>query len=987
MSTQDLIASTTEGAKEDNEALDVFASTSEELTNADESHSTVEEYSIHLSDEGEQTSIEFQNERKDADWDHEEYSCLPSQSTMRHLEEILEGQFGFSCGVQEGLEDEHEIHKKVLERKSSQATELSGLQHAQRGPLSQLVDSHAFIRCFILFALYALFATDLDLCFGTKDSEAIVKIVTTVVFGFFCVEIILYSLGKPGYFLRGFFWLDFIALFILTFDTVIFDSLLGSHQALSSGQSSRLARIVRIATSSFRTARLHRISRVVRIATLFTRVTSGFEQSSKKQQAEEVDKVLDIKLRRIFTFMDEDVDGLVPCAVSDLVLSKMRKHHDTNGIPAVFNQGITHVSNKAAESMKAMTRRLSVTSSSQSGGLLASKENQTEKRMLDKQRLNMDLISFDEFRNKVLGDEAVAKNARVACQEHVRQATQESGVRSNHTERIVLKLAFGVVFLLLVLSVVEPQYKDHSLNRCLNFCSHVMALEFPQLPPYCTMPPLLQEPLRVCMRAASLGFDDRRLLYLDLQRTVVCNQMVKGGQPCAMGTNANLTFQGWRTSLQRVQQEIQHMKQYRSVDILIVSSPLGADASYLDEPDQQITSVAVFSNRAAVQAQAIAAMVLTLAAIVIILAGTDFCTRDLTNLSKRLLRPLRDLADDMESIVQLQIAGVHQEASMDDSKRHAAAEVQLIRQTFENMKKAIASWGKYVPWPVVHMLLRADVEAELDMKEMEVSIFFSDIASFTTIVESISPEDAILLLSRYFRDMSRVIDDHGGIVLEFIGDAILCVYGAPLATPVHPRQAVKAALEMQAALQLMNRWSAKRGLPQVKARSGVHTGKVLVGNLGTTSRMKYGVVGEGAQIPMRLEELNKTYATNILISQSTLVRLSSRSFATRPIDFVGLHETNGSNPELIHEVLMIRADTDKRQLKTALKTHASGIAHYGSREFERAVIDFNAANELMKKVFNCQHDQASALMLDRSKAYIMQPPPRDWVGVWDRAAA
>merc|ERR1712066_873274 len=101
------------------------------------------------------------------------------------------------------------------------------------------------------------------------------------------------------------------------------------------------------------------------------------------------------------------------------------------------------------------------------------------------------------------------------------------------------------------------------------------------------------------------------------------------------------------------------------------------------------------------------------------------------------------------------------------------------------MKKAIKSWGKYVPWPVVQILLHTGVDASHGVKEKEVSVFFSDIASLTTIVETLPPESSLLLLSRYFNDMSKVIDDHGGVVLEFIGDAILCIYGAPLINPDH----------------------------------------------------------------------------------------------------------------------------------------------------------------------------------------------------------
>jgi adenylate cyclase len=183
-------------------------------------------------------------------------------------------------------------------------------------------------------------------------------------------------------------------------------------------------------------------------------------------------------------------------------------------------------------------------------------------------------------------------------------------------------------------------------------------------------------------------------------------------------------------------------------------------------------------------------------------------------MSSSLLKPLGELADDMESLAQLQLAGAEDSEPKDLKK--GTDEIRQIRTTFEKMKKAIKSWGKYVPWPVVQMLLRANVEADLMVQEVECSMYFSDIAGFTTIVESLAPEKSLLLLNRYFNDMTKVIDDHGGVVIEFIGDAILCVYGAPLENQYHSSAAVKAAMRMLGCLRKINQWSATKGMPEAK---------------------------------------------------------------------------------------------------------------------------------------------------------------------------
>merc|ERR1719326_1888839 len=145
----------------------------------------------------------------------------------------------------------------------------------------------------------------------------------------------------------------------------------------------------------------------------------------------------------------------------------------------------------------------------------------------------------------------------------------------------------------------------------------------------------------------------------------------------------------------------------------------------------------------------------------------------------------------MESIAHLHLAGIS--CSEDTLANEGSSEIRLIRRTFESMKKAIRSWGKYVPWPVVQCLLRANVEADLHVEEVEASLYFSDIAGFTTIVESLQPEQSLQLLNRYFNDMTKVIDDNGGVIIEFIGDAIFCIYGAPLSNSFHPSSAVKGA--------------------------------------------------------------------------------------------------------------------------------------------------------------------------------------------------
>jgi adenylate cyclase len=369
--------------------------------------------------------------------------------------------------------------------------------------------------------------------------------------------------------------------------------------------------------------------------------------------------------------------------------------------------------------------------------------------------------------------------------------------------------------------------------------------------------------------------------------------------------------------------------------------------------------------------------------IIIILAGVVFLTKDMSFLSRYLLRPLRELADDMESIAQLHIDAVSENKETDVDL--GTSEIKHIRKTFEHMRKAILSWGKYVPWPVVQLMIRQNIEAELSVKEHEVTIFFSDIASFTSIVERIAPEESLLLLSKYFNEMSNVTDDHGGVVLEFIGDAILSIFGEPIQNPDHPTMAVRSTLKMLAVLRKMNEWSKERSLPEVNIRCGLHTGKVLVGNMGFNTRMKYGIVGEEANIPARLEELNKSYDTNFLISETTLKKLQPDTFITRPIDCVYLRRTPDSASEVIHQVVdkAKKSGVSDHPMWPAAKLHAEAMELYFERDFKQAAAKFENVSAMVHGLTR-EEDRPSLMMLERCESYISKPPPAQWQGVWDR---
>jgi adenylate cyclase len=148
-----------------------------------------------------------------------------------------------------------------------------------------------------------------------------------------------------------------------------------------------------------------------------------------------------------------------------------------------------------------------------------------------------------------------------------------------------------------------------------------------------------------------------------------------------------------------------------------------------------------------------------------------------------------------------------------------------------------------------------------------VSILVADVRGFSLICEDLEPEQVIAMLNTYLEVMTAVIEDYGGTIDEFVGDAILVLFGAPLATSDHAERAVACALGMQLAMRTVNERNRVRDLPELEIGIGVHTGEAVVGNIGSIRRAKYGAVGASMNLASRLESY--TVGGQILISDET----------------------------------------------------------------------------------------------------------------------
>jgi class 3 adenylate cyclase len=188
----------------------------------------------------------------------------------------------------------------------------------------------------------------------------------------------------------------------------------------------------------------------------------------------------------------------------------------------------------------------------------------------------------------------------------------------------------------------------------------------------------------------------------------------------------------------------------------------------------------------------------------------------------------------------------------------------------EETKKVLAlneTFGRYLSDEIVKDLLETPDGLSLGGKKQNISVIFSDIRGFTAMSEQMDVEDAVAMLNHYFSVMVEVIHKYRGTVIEFLGDGILAIFGAPVAYENHPDSAVACAVEMQIAMDEVNEWNIKNRFPLMETGVGINSGETIVGNIGSPKSMKYNVIGSNVNLASRIESFST--GGQILISGNT----------------------------------------------------------------------------------------------------------------------
>ena len=229
--------------------------------------------------------------------------------------------------------------------------------------------------------------------------------------------------------------------------------------------------------------------------------------------------------------------------------------------------------------------------------------------------------------------------------------------------------------------------------------------------------------------------------------------------------------------------------------------------------------------------------------------------------------------------------------------KHAELLLKEQRAKYNYIKDTLS---RYVSEDVANTLINDPSKIALGGETKEVTILFADVRGYSSLSEHVEPTELIDLLNRYLAKVSRQILDQHGMINEFEGDGILAVFGAPLELQHHAEHATEAALRMlEAVKQLNQEWQAdgthkkwqNAGIKDLAIRIGLHSGKVVAGNIGTEARMKYAVIGDTVNTASRIEALNKILDTSLLLSRPTFERLNpQRQMAAHPL---GSHQLKG----------------------------------------------------------------------------------------------
>ena len=258
--------------------------------------------------------------------------------------------------------------------------------------------------------------------------------------------------------------------------------------------------------------------------------------------------------------------------------------------------------------------------------------------------------------------------------------------------------------------------------------------------------------------------------------------------------------------------------------------------------------------------------------------------------------------------------------------------------------------------------------------KMSATMMFSDVAGFTTISEGLTPEKLVLLLNKYLTPMTDIIQDSGGYVDKYEGDAIMAEWGVPFENEKHATLACYASLDQQKKLDEIREELYEEFGYRLTVRIGVNSGDVSAGNMGSNKRFSYTVMGDAVNLAARLEPTNKVYGTDIMIGEKTY-DLAKDDIEARLLDKVVV--VGKKEAIRVYELLARKGDLSEERQKL-VGHYEKGLALHEDRKWDEALDEFKKALEVVPD------DKASLVLIDRIEEYKENPPGPEWQGEYVR---
>lgn len=302
--------------------------------------------------------------------------------------------------------------------------------------------------------------------------------------------------------------------------------------------------------------------------------------------------------------------------------------------------------------------------------------------------------------------------------------------------------------------------------------------------------------------------------------------------------------------------------------------------------------------------------------------------------------------------------------------------VLIVHKTMleQQQKKEVRQmFGQYVSPEIVDILVKDPGQLRLGGQKRDMTIFFLDIAHFTTISEKMTPENLINFLNTFLSELTDDIMGSSGVVDKYIGDCIMAFWNAPLEVKDHREKACLAAIACIKTIDRLNQSMEPSWPKEVKVRIGLNSGEIVVGNTGSTRKLAYTVLGDDVNLASRLEGANKFFGSTIMVSENTYEGAKEAVEARK----LGRVRVVGKDiPIPVYELLTKKGELDKAW-REALPLYHGAIDKYLKRNFKGAKSDLEKVHALIPG------DKPTKLYLNSCEDYIVIPPPENWEGIFN----